>query len=130
MNTIFQIHALVGERLLPILIIAAAIWFTVTWKPDAGRTWPGRIFIWLIALQFVLGLIQWVVGLARGNMAYLNWPFILHPLLGLLAVVLAPLTVYPQAGGRFKRLGRWKPLALSLVLLLIVMGSIITGLSN
>jgi hypothetical protein len=38
MGTIFLIHRLFGGMVLPLLLIGAAVWFTVTWKPDR---WPG-----------------------------------------------------------------------------------------
>lgn len=130
MDIITQTHALFGERVLPLLIVVAAIWFTVTWSPNQGRTLPGRIFIWLVALQFVLGLIQWVYGLFLGRQDYLSFPFILHPFLGLLAILLAPFAVYPRERGPLRSLGRWGPLLLLTVLLLIVAGSITTGLAR
>ncbi len=129
-DAIIVFHTIFGERVLPVLIIAAAIWFTVSWKPDAGRTLPGRLFVWLIALQVVLGFVQWMYGLIVGRPHYLGFPFILHPLLGLLAVSLAPLAVYERPGSKLSRLGRWKPLLLLALILVIVTGSIITGMAR
>jgi hypothetical protein len=130
MDIILQIHALFGERVLPVLIILAAIWFTVTWKPDAGRTLPGRIFPVLVMIQFGLGLIYWVYGLMLGYMHYLGFPFILHPILGLLAVFVAVWAVKPDPPGILARMGRWAPLAALALLFVIVMGSIITALQG
>lgn len=122
MDIIFTIHSIFGERILPLLIVIAAIWFTVTWKPQAERTLPARIFPILVDIQFVLGLIYWIYGIFRGNAIYLGFPFILHPLLGFLAVIVAHVAVNPR--GRMQRLGRWSPLVSLVVLLVVVIAAI------
>jgi hypothetical protein len=83
-----------------------------------------------VAIQFVLGLIQWVYGLTIGNSSYLNPVFLLHPVLGLLAVLVAQWSVSIKPGNPLARLGRWGPLAGMAVLLLIVLGSIVTGMAR
>jgi hypothetical protein len=130
MDTVVQVHTIFGERVLPLLIIIAAVWFTIQWKPDQGRTLAGRVFVWLVAIQFVLGLVQWIYGLAIGNSSYLSPLFLLHPVLGLLAVLVAQWSVTIKPGSPLARLGRWGPLAGMAVLLLIVLGSIITGMAR
>jgi uncharacterized membrane protein YfcA len=128
MGTIRWIHATFGEMILPLLIVIAAIWFTVSWKPDQQRTLPARIFPILVDIQFVLGLIYWIYGIAIGlGGLYLGFPFILHPILGLLAVGVAHLAVRP--GGPFSNLGRWRPLAALGLLLVIVLGAVIISTS-
>lgn len=134
MHYIVEFHGIFGERVLPILIVLAAIWLSVTWKADAAPTLPARIFPILVDIQFVLGLIYWVYGLAIGHGYYLSFPFILHPLLGLLAVLVAHGSVKPDGGFLLSRLGlgrlgRWSPLAALALLLLIVLGSILTSSS-
>jgi hypothetical protein len=130
MDVIIVVHTIFGERVLPILIIAAAVWFTISWKPDQGRTLPGRVFVWLVAIQFVLGLVQWVYGLIIGIPNYLSFPFLLHPVLGLLAVGVAHMGVNPKPGSFLARLGRWGPLAALALLLVIVLASIVTGMAR
>ncbi len=128
MGTIRWIHAAFGEMILPLLIVIAAIWFTVSWKPDQQRTLPARIFPILVDIQFVLGLIYWIYGIASGlGGLYLGFPFILHPILGLLAVAVAHLAVRP--GGPFSNLGRWRPLVALGLLLVIVLGAVVISTS-
>lgn len=127
MGFIFWFHSVFGERVLPLLIIIAAIWFTVTWKPDAARTLPVRIFPLLVDIQFTLGLIYWIYGIIIENRWYLTFPFILHPILGLLAVVIAHAAAKPK--GPMRRLGRWAPLVSMGVLLLVVLGAVIVSTS-
>lgn len=129
-GTILQIHYVLGMMILPLLIVGTGVWLTVTWKPDRGRTVIGRIFVWSVAVQFVLGFIIWSYGLIGGNQLYLSWPFILHPLLGLLAVGLASAAVYQRPSSPLRKLGRWAPLAAMVVLFLLVTASIWTGLQN
>ncbi len=115
---------------LPLIIIAAGIYLTVTWKPERGRTLVGRIFLYTIAAQFVFGLIVWLYGISAGRGDYLGYPFILHPILGLLAIGLASFAVYQKPGSPLASLGRWAPLAAMGVLFVIVSASIVTGLQQ
>ena len=55
MNVLFTIHQIWGERVLPLLIVLAAIWFTVTWKPDAPASTVARLFPVLVDIQVLLG---------------------------------------------------------------------------
>jgi hypothetical protein len=124
MSYVFLAHRTIGSMLLPLLLLIAAIWFTVTWKPDR---WPARaaqFFRILIGLQFLLGLAYWVAQLLAGAGAYyLAFPFLLHPLMGLLATVLTQIMMRPV--GPFARLGRWAPLAAFGISLLLVMAAVI-----
>jgi hypothetical protein len=120
MGTIFMIHRLFGGMILPLLLLGAAIWFTVSWKPE---TWPGRpaqLFHILVDIQFTLGLTFWLYMIVMGASAYyLAFPFLLHPILGLLAATLARQAV--RQNGLATRLGRWAPLAtLGLVLVVVL----------
>ena len=117
MIVLFTIHKTFGERVLPLLIVLAAIWFTVTWKPDAPPNIVSRLFPMLVGIQVLLGIIYWLYLLIGGNMRMLSFPFILHPLIGIIAAGLAQRAV---AGGPFRRLGRWAPLVTLLVLLVLV----------
>lgn len=120
MNIVFMIHSIFGERVLPLLIVVAAIWFTVAWRPDAQPGVPARVFAVLVDIQVMLGLIFFVYMLVTGAGArYLSFPFILHPILGLLAAGIAHRAVKPD--GPARRLGRWGPLVVLVVLLVLVM---------
>jgi hypothetical protein len=122
MGTIFLIHRLFGGMILPLLLLGAAIWFTVTWKPD---TWPGRparVFHILVDIQITLGLSFWIYMIVMGAGAYyLAFPFLLHPILGLLAATVARQAV--RQGGLATRLGRWAPLTTLGLLLVIVLAA-------
>src|SRR5260221_13279613 len=120
MAVLFTIHQIFGERVLPLLIVLAAIWLTVTWKPDAPPNPVARLFPPLVGIQVLLGLIYWLYLLIGGNMHVLSFPFILHPLIGFIAAGVAQIAV---KGGPFRRLRRLVPLATLLVLLVL-------GISN
>jgi hypothetical protein len=121
MNVIFTIHQFFGERVLPLLILLAAIYLTVTWKPDAPPNVVARLFPPLVGIQVLLGLIYFVYLLIGGNTQVLSFPFILHPLIGIGAAGFAQTLV---KGGPFVRLGRWAPLAVLLVLLVMVIANV------
>lgn len=117
MEILKTIHMIFGERVLPLLIVIAAIWFTIAWKPGSPTNRAARLFPVLVDIQFALGLITWIVGIVRGaGIVYLAWPFILHPIFGLISVGIAHMVVIPN--GPFSRFGRWGVLV-GLVLLLI-----------
>lgn len=129
MNIIYTIHQILGERVLPLLIVVAAIWFTITWRPDARAGVPARAFAVLVDIQVMLGLIFFVYMLLRGAGArYLTFPFILHPIIGLLAAGIAHGAVKPD--GPARRLGRWGPLVALLVLLVLVIGNVMIARST
>ncbi len=119
MNVLYTIHSIFGERVLPLLIVIAAIWFTIAWKPGSPTNRAARLFPILVDIQFTLGLIMWVWGIVAGAGVYLAWPFILHPIFGLISVGIAHMSVVPN--GPFSRFGRWGVL-IGLVLLLISVG--------
>jgi hypothetical protein len=130
MNVLFQIHSIFGERVLPLLIVLAAIFLTVTYKPDAPRTLVARIFPVLVDLQVTLGIVYWVfllfntTGAAQAR--YLGFPFILHPILGILAAGIAHMAVGPK--NPLRGLGRWAPLASLAILLVIVLATVVVGI--
>jgi hypothetical protein len=122
MDVLYIIHSTFGERVLPLLIIIAAIWFTIAWKPGSPPNRVARLFPVLVDIQFALGLIWWIYGIVAGFgtvRGYLGWPFILHPIFGLISVGIAHMAVVPN--GPFSRFGRWGVL-IGLVLLLISVG--------
>ena len=126
MDIIRTIHAFFGERLLPLLIVLAAIWFVATWKPDTRPNLVARLFPVLVDIQVALGLIYFIYGLVTGAAArFLAFPFILHPIIGLLAAGVAHSTVRPR--GRVARLGRWAPLVPLALLLVMVIGNVMLG---
>ncbi|NJK80352.1 MAG: hypothetical protein HC914_10775 [Chloroflexaceae bacterium] len=135
MSFIYTFHSIFGERVLPILIVVAAVWFTVTWKEDPAEqrnTLAARVFPWLITWQFALGLIYWLYGifaLGLGSI-YLGWPFILHPILGVLAVLVATRAARPRPeksllNRMLQPLGRWQPFVAMLLLFVIIAGNIV-----
>jgi heme/copper-type cytochrome/quinol oxidase subunit 4 len=121
MSVLSTVHQIFGERVLPLLIVLAAIWFTVTWKPDAPPTMVARLFPVLVDIQVTLGIIYWLYLLIDGNPRMLSFPFILHPLIGLIAAGVAHMAI---KGGPFRRLGRWAPLAALSVLLVLVIANV------
>ena len=120
MNAILTIHRIMGQMVLPITIILAAIWLTVRWRPDAEPDGVARIFPMLVGLQVLLGLIYFVYRIATGQATnLLTFPFLLHPVLGFLAAGVANTALRP--GSFASRFGRWGPLiALGLLLLIVV----------
>lgn len=121
MGYIYLVHQMFGERVLPVLIVLAAIALTITWKPGAAPDRWARLFPVLVDIQATLGLIWWIYGIVALNRGpqYLSFPFILHPLLGLLAAGVAHMAVIGK--GPFRRLGRWAALtALGLLLVLVL----------
>lgn len=125
MDLIFTIHGIFGEQILPLLIVLAAIFLTVTYKPDAPRSLVSRIFPVLVDLQVGLGIILWVYLLLNTTGAaqarYLGMPFILHPVLGIVAAGLAHMAVGQR--NPLRSLGRWAPMASLFVLLLLVISN-------
>jgi hypothetical protein len=126
MGTIQLIHTMFGERVLPLLILIAAIWFTVAWKSQGSALGIARrVFPILVDLQFTLGLIYWIYRATSSPGLYLGFPFILHPILGLVTVALAHMAVGTK--GPFVRLGRWAPLAAFGLMLASVLAGIVVG---
>ena len=120
MDIVYRIHALFGERFLPLLIVLAAIWLTIRWRANQSPDLVARLFPVLVDIQVTLGLIYFVYGLFNGAAGrYLSFPFLLHPIIGILAAGVAHMALRP--GSRAARLGRWAPLvSLGLLALLVV----------
>jgi hypothetical protein len=127
MDVIFRIHQIFGERVLPLLIVLVAVYLTITWKPDTPPSPIARVFPPLVGIQVLLGLIYFVYLLIGGNTAVLSFPFILHPLIGFIAAGVAQMAI--RAGGPFRGLGRWAPLAALLVLLVMVIANVMLAKS-
>jgi hypothetical protein len=125
MSVIFTIHQIFGERVLPLLIVLAAIYLTVTWKPNTPPNVVARVFPPLVGIQVLLGLIYWVYLLIGGNTQALSFPFILHPLIGFIAAGVAQMAI--KGGGPFRQLGRWAPLTALLILLVLVIVNVMLG---
>lgn len=124
MDIIRMIHGVLGERVLPLVIVLAAIWFTISWKPNAEANVLTRLFPVLIDIQATLGLLYFVYLLVAGGAARaLSFPFILHPILGLLAAGFAHMALKPN--GRLSGLGRWSALVSCVVLLVIVLVNVV-----
>ena len=129
MDIVFQIHSIFGERVLPLLIVIAAVWFTVSWKNASANSLPARIFPVLVDIQVTLGIFYWIYMLVSTTGAtqakYYSFPFILHPILGILAAGLAHMAV-GKRNPFAKSLGRWAPLAsLSLLFVIVLSGAVI-----
>lgn len=124
MQFIYQIHNLFGERVLPVLVLVALVWLAVSWRPAAtGRHMAARLLPILIDLHVTLGLVMFIVGTAVGNLAYLTFPFLLHPVVGLLTAGYGHAAV---RGVPFRRLGRWSvPASMVLLLLLILLNIVL-----
>ena len=122
MSIVLGIHRILGEMVLPLLIVITAIWLTVTWKPGAPASPIARLFPVLVDIQVTLGLIYFVYLLVAGNTRVLSFPFILHPLIGLAAAGFSHRAI--KDGGPFAGLGRWAPLAALAVLLVLVIANV------
>lgn len=121
-----------GEMVLPLLIVAAAIYLTVTYKPNAPRSAVARIFPVLVDIQVTLGIILYAYILFTTSgptqAQYLGFPFILHPVLGILAAGLAHMAV--GAKNPLRSLGRYAPLASLGVLLVLVISNVLIGIQQ
>lgn len=120
MDIIFIIHSIFGERVLPLLIVIAAIALTV--RADLQKTRAVRIFPVLVDIQVTLGLLWFIVRLVQGSGGpLLSFPFLLHPILGFLSAGIAHMAV--SGKGPFARLGRWAPLVgLAILLATVLIG--------
>lgn len=125
MSTVIMVHRWFGGLILPMLLLVAAIWFTVTWKRESWPGRPAKIFHVLVDIQFLLGLSFWLYMIASGAGArYLAFPFILHPLMGLAAAAVANLAV--RRSEKVAGLGRWGPLAsLGLILVMVLIAGMV-----
>jgi hypothetical protein len=123
MGIIYTIHSMFGERILPLLIVIAAIALTV--RADLQKTRAVRIFPVLVDIQATLGLLYFIFLLIQGDGArLLSFPLILHPILGFLSAGIAHMAV--SGKGPFAKLGRWAPLAgLALLLATVLIGVVI-----
>ncbi|GAB4441206.1 MAG: hypothetical protein OHK0015_38220 [Chloroflexi bacterium OHK40] len=132
MQLVRTIHGVFGEMVLPLLIVLAAIYLTVTYKPGAPRGPVARIFPVLVDIQVTLGIILWIYLLFSTSgptqARYLGFPFILHPLIGILASGLAHAATGPR--NPLRNLGRWAPLASLGVLLVLVVSNVVIGLQS
>lgn len=121
MFTLWQIHRIFGEMILPILILLAAVWLVAKWQPGDGGNIAARILPVLIDIHVTFGIILYVNGAVQGNEKYLSFPFLLHPLLGLITAVYAHLAAKGKPFGNDSR----GQVALSmLVLLILVLASV------
>jgi hypothetical protein len=127
MGTIFTIHKVFGEMILPLLTIIAAVVLTVQWKPDAPRNPITRFFPMLVDIQATLGILYFIYLLTIGSGKVFSFPFILHPILGLVAAGIGHMAV---GKGPFTRLGRWAPLAGLAVLLVLVLANVMIAIAT
>ncbi|MFQ3663407.1 MAG: hypothetical protein SNJ69_13550 [Chloroflexaceae bacterium] len=131
-SVVFQIHSILGEMILPVAIVAVAIYLLITYRPNAPRGPVTRLFPVLVDIQVGLGIIYWVFLLFNTSGAaqarYLSFPFILHPLIGILAAGLAHMAI--GARNPLRGLGRWAPLASLGVLLVLVISNVMIGVQT
>ena len=132
MNGLFAlidtIHRLMGREVLALAVVAAAIYLTVTYKPDAPRSWVARAFPVLIDIQVTLGIINWIYWLTTPlRDQYLSFPFILHPIIGFIAAGLAHMAVGKR--NPLASLGRWAPLASLGVILVLIIANLLIAMS-
>lgn len=132
MGTIRLIHSIFGEMVLPLLTIGVAIWLTATWKPGEAAKKPARIFAVLVDIQVALGLIYYIYGVIAGGSLgakITSLPFLIHPVLGILAAGVAHMAVLPN--GPFRKLGRWSALVgLIIVTILIVSAAMVARMAR
>lgn len=131
MGTIRLIHGIFGEMVLPLLTIIVAAWLTATWKPDEPAKKPARIFAVLVDIQVALGIIYYIYGVIVGGSLgakITSMPFLIHPVLGILAAGVAHMAVKPD--GPFRKLGRWSALVgLIIVVILIVSAAMVARMA-
>ncbi|HNP87154.1 MAG TPA: hypothetical protein PKK78_13490 [Kouleothrix sp.] len=126
--TILQtLHRILGEMVLPLLTLIVAIWLTVSWKPNGTANPVARFFPMLVDLQVLLGILYYVFLLVGGNQKMLSFPFILHPVFGLIATFVAHRAV--KGNGLFPNLGRWSPLASLGILLVLVLANVMLSMT-
>ncbi len=129
MELVHSLHSIFGERVLPVLIVFAAIYLTVTYKTGGPPNPVARFFPVLIDLQAGLGVIYWLFLIlsTSGELQarFIGFPFILHPITGLLAAGLAHMLVSGKTP--IRNLGRWAPLASLGILLVMVLGNVMLG---
>jgi hypothetical protein len=129
MDLIIRLHSILGEMVLPLVIVIVAIWLTVSWKPGvAGHPLATRLFPILVDIQVLLGIIVYIFRIVQGLEGMLSFPFILHPILGILASGVAHMAVKPN--GPARSLGRWAPMAVLGVLLVIVLTNVFIAMSR
>ena len=117
-------HAIYGREVLALIIVAAAIYLTTTYKPGVAPGIVARIFPVLIDIQVGLGILYWIYLLFASPIRdyYLSFPFILHPILGIVAAGLAHMAV--GKNNPLRGLGRWAPMASLAVLLILVLSNV------
>lgn len=126
MGVLLQIHGILGERVLPLVILIVGIWLAISWRPNGPANPAARFFPILVDVQALLGIIAFLYLLVGGKTSLLGFPFILHPILGLLAAFVAHRAA--RGAGLFPRLGRWSALAALVVLLVIVLVNIVIAM--
>ncbi len=129
MDALLTIHRLIGMMVLPLVIILAAIWLTLRWRAGAEPDAVARFFPILVDIQVLLGLIYFIYRIAIGAAGnLLTFPFLLHPLLGFAAAVVAHRSLRP--GSYATRFGRWGPLLALALLLIIVIANVAIAMSR
>lgn len=126
MATVLQIHSILGERVLPLLILIVGIWLAVSWRPNAPANPAARFFPILVDIQVLLGIILFVYLLVGGKTSLLGFPFILHPILGLVAAFVAHRAV--RGAGLIPSLGRWSVVASLGILLVLVLINVVLAM--
>jgi hypothetical protein len=133
MNLLFQIHRIFGEMVLPIVIVGMAIYLIVTYRAGAPRNWLVRVFPILVDIQATLGVLYWAYLLVTTSgptqALYIGFPFILHPIFGILAAGVAHIAVSSRGPAFLRGMGRWAPLASLGLLLVLVLSNVMIAVS-
>ena len=124
MSYVFLIHRIVGSMVLPLLLLVAAIWFTIAWKPTTWPTQPARAFRVLVGLQGLLGLVYWIFQLVWAAQATI-WRFPLCCTRSSASLPWLPPSCWCGRTALSARLGRWTPLVSFVSILVLVVGAVI-----
>jgi len=128
MIAILEIHKILGEMILPVLIIAAAVVAPILWSPDQGRSPWMRVLAVLIDVQVTLGLVWWIYSFDAGfalSRGLGSAAFLLHPLLGFATAGFGH--VAASARSPFRKLGRRGLVVSALVVLLLAVLTILAA---
>jgi hypothetical protein len=128
MIAVFIVHRILGEMILPVLIIAAAVVAPILWNPDQPRSPWMRVLAILIDIQVTLGLIWWIYAFDAGfaiPRGLASVRFLLHPLLGFATAGFGHAAA--SARSPFRKLGRRGLVASALLVLFLAVLTILAA---